>query len=214
MAERTGQAKHRLPKEWQERVAARQAYVAEVNKEVDASWDATTQPFAVADLETTGINAETDEVIEFAVLRVEPSGTVAGHFACLVRPSKPIPEVITRLTGITQAEVERSGVSLADAMKAFIEFVGVQPVFFHNARFDEGFLRRAASVTKTKFANAVHDTLPMARRAWPSLGTYKLALLSEYLSCAAPSHRALPDATAALAVLLAARDITKRDRAS
>ena len=146
------------------------------------------QPFVVADLETTGINAETDEVIEFAALRVDPSGMVSAQFACLVRPTKPIPEVITRLTGITQAEVERSGVSLADAMKSFVEFVGVQPVFFHNSRFDEGFLRRAASVTKTRFANAVHDTLPMARSAWPSLGTYKLASLSEHLGCAAPSH--------------------------
>jgi DNA polymerase-3 subunit epsilon len=191
-------------KEWQERVATRQAYLAELSTVLDAAWAATRQPFVVADLETTGLNAETDEVLEFAAVRVAPDGTVVGEFSTLVRVAR-VPAEIARLTGITQELVDSEGRPLTAAMTAFAEFVGSQPLFFHNALFDQGFLKKAGAQAKVKLANAVHDTLPLARQAWPSLGTYKLAALAEHVGAAVPTHRGLVDARAALAVLLAAR---------
>ena len=92
-------------------------------------------------------------------------------------------------------------------MKAFAAFVGAHPVFFHNAPFDQGFIKKAASQAKVKFVNPVHDTLPLARQAWPSLGTYKLATLAQHVGAPVTTHRALADAKAALAVLLAARRV-------
>ena len=74
-------------KEWQERVAARRVYLAELATVLDAAWAATRQPFIVADLETTGLNAETDEVLEFAAVQVTPDGGIAGEFSTLVRVS-------------------------------------------------------------------------------------------------------------------------------
>jgi DNA polymerase-3 subunit epsilon len=198
-------------KEWQERVAARQAYIAEASQAFDAAWAATDQSFIVADLETTGLNAETDEVLELAAIKVKRSGIVEDEFACLVRTTKPVSKMITGLTGITQEDIACEGSPLAEAMKAFIAFVGVQPVFFHNAPFDQRFLQKAAEQTGQRFVNPVHDTLPLARKAWPSLGTYKLSTLAEHIGAAVPPHRALADAKAALAVLLAARKATKRN---
>lgn len=192
-------------KEWQERVATRQAYVAELATVLDQAWAATHQPFVVADLETTGLNAETDEVIEFAAIQVTPDGCIAGEFSTLVRASRLVPAAITRLTGITQEAIDREGRSPTEAMKEFAAFVGAYPVFFHNAPFDHGFLKKAASQAKVKWVNPVHDTLPLARQAWPSLATYKLATLAEHVGAMTPTHRALEDAKAALAVLLAAR---------
>ncbi len=192
-------------KEWQERVAARQAYLAELDAVLDAAWAATGQPFVVADLETTGLNAQTDEVLEFAAVQVEPDGSVSGEFSVLVRVSARVPAEITRLTGITQDVIDSEGRPLSEAMKAFAVFVGRRPVFFHNAPFDRGFIKKAGSLAKVKFANPIHDTLPLARQAWPSLGTYKLAVLAEHVGASTPTHRALADANAALAVLLAAR---------
>ena len=191
-------------KEWQERVAARQAYVAELRTVLDAAWTATRQPFVVADLETTGLDADASQVLELAAVRVGPDGAVAGEFAVLVKVAQVPPE-IARLTGITQELVDREGQPLAAAMKAFAEFVAGHPLFFHNAPFDQGFLKKASSQAKVRLANEVHDTLPLARQAWPSLGTYKLAALAEHVGAPKPSHRALADAKAALAVLLAAR---------
>lgn len=192
-------------KEWQERVATRQAYLAEVATALDAAWAATRQAFIVADLETTGLNADTDEVIEFAGVQVTPDGVIAGEFSTLVRPARPVPAEITRLTGITQDAIDREGRPLADALRAFAAFVGTHPIFFHNAPFDHGFIKKAASRAKVKFANPVHDTLPLARQAWPSLVTYKLAALAQHVGAPVPTHRALEDAKAALVVLLAAR---------
>lgn len=196
-------------KEWQVRAAERQTYLDELGTVLDAAWAATNQPFVVADLETTGLNAETDEMLEFAAVQAEPDGVVTGEFSALVRVTGPVPTNITKLTGISQETVNREGRSLSEAMKAFTAFVGDRPVFFHNAPFDQGFLNKAASQVKVKFPNPVHDTLPMAREAWPSLRTYKLAALAEHAGATAPTHRALADAKAALAVLLAARKVVQ-----
>lgn len=194
-------------KEWQERVAARQTYLAALATVLDTAWAATRQPFVVADLETTGLNAEMDEVLEFAAVRVAPDGAVVGEFTALVQVAR-VPAEISRVTGITQALVDREGQSLPAAMKAFAEFVGTQPLFFHNAPFDQGFLKKAGAQTKVKLGNAVYDTLPLARQAWPSLSTYRLAALAEHIGATMPTHRGLADAKAALAVLLAARPKT------
>ncbi|MDU7585871.1 MAG: exonuclease domain-containing protein, partial [Acidovorax sp.] len=59
--------------------------------------------------------------------------------------------------------------------------------------------------TKKKFSSPVHDTLPLARKAWPELGGYKLGGLAAHIGVPTPTHRALSDARATLAVLLAAR---------
>ena len=192
-------------KEWQERVAARHAYLAELGTALNTAWAATRQTFVVADLETTGLSAEKDEILEFAAIRVESDGSVAGEFSVLVRASASVPAAITRLTGITQATIDGEGRPLPEAMRAFVTFVGSYPVFFHNAPFDLGFIKNASSLVKIKFVNPVHDTLPLARQAWPSLGTYRLAALAEHVGTSVPAHRALADANATLAVLLAAR---------
>lgn len=192
-------------KEWQERVAAKLAQDSEAVAGIEAALAATAQPFVVADLETTGLRAGEHEILEFAALLVSAEGTVAAEFSALVRVSGSLPREIVRLTGITDQDVALEGRPPAEAFGAFLAFAGAHPVFFHNAPFDHGFLKQAATASKVKFCNPVHDTLPLARRAWPELGGYKLGGLAEHVGAPAPAHRALADAKAALAVLLAAR---------
>jgi DNA polymerase-3 subunit epsilon len=172
---------------------------------LDTSWAATRQPFIVADIETTGLNVDVDEVLEFAAVCVTPDGCISREFSMLVNVSRPVPARITRLTGITQDAIDHQGRPLADAMKAFAAFVGAYPIFFHNAPFDQRFIKKAASLSNVKFVNPVYDTLPMTRQAWPSLATYKLAALVQHVGATVQTHRALSDAKATLAVLLAAR---------
>lgn len=192
-------------KEWQDRIAMRETYLAEVATVLDATWVATHHPFIVADIETTGLSSDADEILEFAALLVTPEGRISGEFSTLVCVSRPIPAEITRLTGITQDAINHHGQPLPDAMKAFTAFVGAHPVFFHNAAFDQRFIMKAASLANVKFINPVHDTLPLVKQAWPSLDTYKLAALAQHVGTEVPTHRALADAKAVLAVLLAAR---------
>jgi DNA polymerase-3 subunit epsilon len=184
---------------------ARGAQLTELAVEIDAAWAATRVPFAVADLETTGLDAQSAEIIEFAAVLVEPDGSVASEFSMLVKPQNSIPAQITQITGITQADINALGQPLALVLAAFLKFIGDRPVFFHNAPFDTAFIGTATAKNKLKFKNSVHDTLPIARRAWPALGTYKLGVLAAHIGAAVPTHRALGDAHATLAVLLAAR---------
>lgn len=192
-------------KEWLQRKAAREAQRAELAVEFEAAWAATRVPFVVADLETTGLDAQSAEIIEFAAVLVEPDGSVASEFSMLVKPQNPIPAQITQITAITQADVDAHGQPLVLALAAFLKHIGDRPVFFHNAPFDTAFIGAATAKNKLIFKNSVHDTLPIAPRAWPTLGTYKLGVLAAHIGAAVPTHRALGDAHAALAVLLAAR---------
>ncbi|MCC5613008.1 3'-5' exonuclease [Nostoc sp. CHAB 5834] len=96
-------------------------------------------------------------------------------------------------------------IPLAEALDRFLQFIGDRPVFFHNAPFDKSFLIKSAALTGRKILNPVHDTLPLARKAWPELGGYLLKALASHVGAPEPSHRALSDSRSTLAVLLAAR---------
>jgi DNA polymerase-3 subunit epsilon len=194
-------------KEWQARVASRQVRVQEDRASIEGAWAAMGTSFIVADLETTGLNCATDEILELGAVLVDPGGSFVAEYSALVRVSKPIPDIITKLTGIAQNDVDRDGRTLDDAIRGFVAFVGTKPVFFHNAPFDVGFLRAAAAKAALQMPTFIHDTLPIARAAWPMLGSYRLTALAAHVGCDAPAHRALADARAAAAVLLAARAI-------
>jgi DNA polymerase-3 subunit epsilon len=174
-------------------------------------WNSTEQEFVVADLETTGLDPRSCEILEFAAVLSDSRGTIVYEFSALVRVMAPIPALITNLTGISQREVEREGRPLQEVLHAFIAFLGNRPVFFHNAPFDTAFLQQATQKSSLPFSNLVHDTLPVARAAWPEMRSHKLETLAKIIDAApTPTHRALADAKTALAVLLAAREIAGR----
>ena len=195
-----------ISKDFLARSGERQARRDATAADIEAAIAATRVPFAVADLETTGLVVENSEILELSVLLVDPDGSVTSEFSMLVKIQCPVPADIVRLTGISQAEVDTKGQTLAFALEAFIRHVRERPIFFHNAPFDQAFLRAACLKTNQCLANQFYDTLPLARHSWPSLSTYKLAALAEHVGGIAPNHRALGDAHATLAVLLAARD--------
>ena len=162
--------------------------------------------YVVADLETTGLNHRSNQILEMAALEVAPSGSVTRQFSELIRIDTPVPHSITQLTGITQADVDVKGRPLHDVLQEFLEFIGSRPVFFHNAAFDEAFIKTAVKRERMEFTNTVYDTLSIAEYAWPSLSSYSLANLARRFNASAPSHRALSDAKITLSVLLSAKD--------
>lgn len=141
------------------------------------------------DLETTGLDPATEEIIEFAAVRVV-DGEVAGEFSRLANPGRPLPLATTRLTGITDADLRRqppSRVVLAD----FLRFLGDDPVVAHNAGFDAGFLSQKSGGL---FQNTVLDTLELCRILYPSLEHHDLDAMAAALGLAARGrHRALED---------------------
>lgn len=98
----------------------------------------------IIDVETTGLDPRTDEIIEIGMVRFAytPAGVVLGptaEFLAFNEPSRPIPTAVTRMTGITDAMVAGHRIDL-DKVRAFIATADI--VIAHNAGFDRRFCER------------------------------------------------------------------------
>ncbi|HSR15293.1 MAG TPA: DEDD exonuclease domain-containing protein, partial [Gemmatimonadales bacterium] len=159
-------------------------------------------PFCVVDLETTGGSPAECAITEIGAVRYR-GGLLEGTFQTLVNPGAPIPPFITVLTGITHAMVVEAP-SIAEALPAFLEFLGEAVVVGHNVRFDLSFLNAAAErLGYGRLPNRSVDTAALARRMIRSeVRDLRLATLAAHFrSPVTPNHRALEDARATAHVL-------------
>lgn len=63
-----------------------------------------TKPICFFDLETTGINITSDRIVEISVLKVHPNGKEESYTR-RVNPTIPIPPEVTKVHGISDADV-------------------------------------------------------------------------------------------------------------
>jgi DNA polymerase III subunit epsilon len=197
-----------LEKRRRARASARKSRDKKRALALNSLWLATQGEFVIADLETTGLGGDA-KILEIAAILVDSSGEIQVEYSTLIKV-RNVPPMITELTGITQAKVDRHGIPLREAMTDFLELAGNRPVLFHNAPFDTRFLRAAAMKLDLPFDNATHCTLQMARTVWPNRKSHKLANLARMVGAHAPTHRGLDDVKATLQVLLAARERTRQ----
>lgn len=167
--------------------------------------------FIVFDLETTGLDAKTEEIIEIGAIKFKKGFTSHETFQALIKPNKKIPKKIIEITGITQAMVDADGEPLVDALKQFNEFIGDLRLVTFNAEFDMAFIRVAYQKEGLgKIYNPVSCALKMARQAWPGRKSYKLeSLAADGGFSDGKAHRAIEDAKRALIVYTAAVDRLK-----
>jgi DNA polymerase-3 subunit epsilon len=97
------------------------------------------------DTETTGVDTEFCEVIELAMVRLEFDRAdgrilaVTGRYQAFQQPSVPIPQAVTRLTGISDADA--AGCSIDPAAVSRL-LAGADLVLAHNAAFDRPVVER------------------------------------------------------------------------
>ncbi|MDD6880416.1 MAG: 3'-5' exonuclease [Firmicutes bacterium] len=156
----------------------------------------TPSDYVVFDVETTGLDSSADRIIEIAALKVI-GGEEVAEYQTLVDPGKKLRKLspkITELTGITSDQLT-DGKPYEEMAKEFEEFIGDLPMVAHNSRFDVNFLREAFSVSGLSRGIRHIDTIMMAKKAWPYLGTYKLSRLIPILGLAdhKQTHRAMDD---------------------
>lgn len=158
--------------------------------------------FVVVDLETTGAAAD-DTITEIGAVKVR-GGEVLGEFQTLVNPEAHIPPLISVLTGITDAMVAGAP-PVGEVLPSFLEFARGAVLVAHNARFDIGFLRRAAERHGWDWPSPpVVDTVALSRGVLlrDEVPNAKLATLARYFHVPVePNHRALTDARATVHVL-------------
>jgi DNA polymerase-3 subunit epsilon len=159
--------------------------------------------FVVVDLETTGGTPAQCGITEIGAVKVR-GGEVLGEFQTLVNPAEPIPAFISVLTGITDGMVADAP-RIDTALPAFLEFAAGSVLVAHNAGFDIGFLKSAASLTDNPWPGfTVLDTLQLARQlvVRDESPNHRLSSLAQVFgSPTTPDHRALHDARATVDVL-------------
>ncbi len=154
-------------------------------------------PFVALDLETTGSRPGTSKITEIGAVRIEGFREVR-RFGTLVNPLRPIPPIITHITGITQ-EMVAGAPRIEEVIPELLEFLEGAIVVAHNAPFDVGFLNYELRRLKgRRLGDGAIDTLPLARALAPGLPNYRLHTVAEALGApVAACHRALADAQAA-----------------
>jgi len=163
------------------------------------------QEFVVVDVETTGRDVKTAEILEIAAVRVRGQ-EIVDRWSTLVNPGRPI--FGAQIHGISDADVQGQP-SAREAAQRFLEFAGASTIVAHNVGFDLGFIEAALSDTATgeafRFAQDRYlDTWVLARETYPDQAdSFKLPDLARFLGVEVESsHRALPDAEATARVLL------------
>lgn len=151
--------------------------------------------FFVFDIESTDRAYTTSEICEIAALKVI-GGEVADTFDTPVYIDREMSAGAFRVNHISK-DMLQDAPHMTSALAAFLKFIGNNPVLIgHNIKtFDLPFIDRVAKLCGIKFEyrNAI-DTLPLAKKAWPNLPSYRMDDLRTCLDLDMDgSHRALKD---------------------
>lgn len=154
------------------------------------------------DVETTGLDAQQERIIEVFLLKIARSGNVS-EYETLIHPERPIPAVITEITGITDQDVAEAPTE-AEVAHEIREFIGSGIPVAHNLPFDRRFFNAMfARNNQVQLSAAGIDTLALSRQLFPRLciypeggGSHRLSNLMYHFglqNAFANSHRARDD---------------------
>ncbi len=168
--------------------------------------------FVSVDVETTGLHATRQRIVEVAAIRYR-GGAEVERFETLVNPGRRLPKYVADLTGLTDADLAE-GPPFEQVAAQVAEFIGDALLVGHNVAFDIGFLNaELARAGLPGLVNERLDTMGLAVRLMPGLRKPSLDAIVQKLGVAGRSrgrHRAGTDAamTAQVALRLAehARD--------
>ncbi len=159
--------------------------------------------FAVTDVETTGLfPGGHDRIVEIAVVRIAPDGTVLDEYCTLINPQRDVGP--THLHGVRAGDVIDAP-RFAAVAGDVIELLAGAVFVAHNASFDARFLR-------AEMARAGHElpafpslcTMRLAHMADPHLGSRRLCdLCSDFDVDPGTAHTARDDARATAHLLAA-----------
>lgn len=161
------------------------------------------EEFVVVDVETTGGSpGGGHRVTEVAAVRVS-GGRIVDTYSTLVNPERPIPSMITSLTGITNAMVVGQP-RFREVAHHVSDAIGGCVFVAHNAAFDWRFICHEMHLaTGMTLSGRQLCTVRLARKLLPQLPSRSLDGLALYFGLDIEArHRALDDAVATAHVLV------------
>jgi len=157
--------------------------------------------FVAIDLETTGLTPANDEIIEIGAVLFE-NGSVKDVYQSFVNPGRPLPYIVTSLTGITDRDLVGAP-KFDEVSDELLSFIGEMPIVGQNTSFDLGFLVASGGVDFRFPGKTVLDTAELARIFWAELPRFSLGSLCSTFGVKLESaHRASDDAQATGEVLV------------
>jgi DNA polymerase-3 subunit epsilon len=128
------------------------------------------KPMVVFDLETTGLDLVKDRIIQISYIKVYPNGNEERGNE-LINPERPIPQMITELTGISDDDVKDKPTFKELAQTIADKFTGCDFAGFNSNHFDvpllaEEFLRAGIDFdfSKCRLIDACNIFRKMERR--------------------------------------------------
>ena len=128
------------------------------------------KPMVVFDLETTGLDLVKDRIIQISYIKVYPNGNEERGDE-LINPERPIPQMITELTGISDDDVKDKPTFKELAQTIADKFTGCDFAGFNSNHFDvpllaEEFLRAGIDFdfSKCRLIDACNIFRKMERR--------------------------------------------------
>lgn len=134
--------------------------------------------FVIVDIETTGLKAGRDDIIQISAIRICNGEPETKAFSQWVRPRAGyIPPEIETLTGIPSKLVAKAPL-IQEVMPKFKEFIGDDLVCGWNVGFDWLFLTKESP----DLHNEVKDLLPLVKEKVPDLPSYKLTNVARHFN--------------------------------
>lgn len=160
----------------------------------------------IYDTETTGLNLETDQIIQISAIRVDKNGNITGTLDQLVIPTVAISEAaLTTHHKSCEDIIRGGGIEARAALERFSAFVEGAVLVGHNSlRFDAPLVSRqlAECGLPPLHIIAEYDTMMIAQQFLPESVNYKLdTLCGRFHVTNLAAHDALGDITATGAVL-------------
>ncbi|QDP72192.1 DNA polymerase III subunit epsilon (plasmid) [Legionella israelensis] len=160
----------------------------------------------IIDLETMGTDAKAHEIIEMGLLSFNFSNedgilSIEQEYNELNDPGKPIPEEISKITGITNDDVKGKKIDWDLVAKVLQK---THLIICHNSAFDRNFLEIQTPETVSTAAKRSPFACTVKDIDWSSRGyeSKKLDYLNWKLGYFYDGHRALNDCWATLNLLL------------
>jgi DNA polymerase-3 subunit epsilon len=160
----------------------------------------------VVDVETTGLDLARDTLISIGAVAVVNGRMLLGDsFSVVLQQSEASGHENILIHGISGAQ-QREGVPPADALLAFLGFLGKSPLVAFHAAFDETMIRRAMrSYLGHDFRHAWLDLAYLLPALWPERNLRSLDDWSLRFSIRNEDrHNAVADALATAQLLLVA----------
>lgn len=153
----------------------------------EVEMDLSEATYVVFDVETTGLSAIYNDLIQVAASKMY-KGNIIAEFDEFINPGHPLSAFTTELTGITDDHVKNAK-PLIQVLKEFQKFCKDTVLVAHNASFDVGFMN--ANYERhglPKITQPVIDTLEFARNLYPEYKRHGLGPLTKRFGVALEHH--------------------------